>query len=108
MLTKPIYSRTALCGGLMDINDCHLLMCLLSLCYLNTQNQIKYFVQLQLLLTEKVMFGIPIVVQVDTQSYGAYNIANITVPSLEEGKYSSVRKTKPQLLSTNLMHFLLL
>eukprot|EP00066_Takifugu_rubripes_P011626 XP_011600892.1 PREDICTED: interleukin-17 receptor C-like [Takifugu rubripes] len=35
-------------------------------------------------LTERVMFGVPVVVQVDSQSHGPANIANIIVPSLEE------------------------
>lgn len=41
---------------------------------------------LQLLLTERVMFGAPVVVQVDSQSQGPANIVDIIVPSLEEGK----------------------
>lgn len=42
---------------------------------------------LQLLLTERVMFGVPVVVQVDSQSQGPANVADIMVPSLEEGKF---------------------
>lgn len=45
------------------------------------------FFPLQLLLTERVMFGVPVVVQVNSQSQGPANIADITVPSLEEGKF---------------------
>ncbi|XP_071332727.1 interleukin-17 receptor C isoform X2 [Trachinotus anak] len=40
--------------------------------------------QMQLLLTEKVMFGSPVVVQVYAHSKGTYNIQNVTIPSLEE------------------------
>lgn len=42
---------------------------------------------LQLLLTERVMFGVPVVVQVDSQSQEAANVADIAVPSLEEGLF---------------------
>lgn len=42
---------------------------------------------LQVQLTERVMFGIPVVVQVDSQSQWPTHTANITVPSLEEGKF---------------------
>lgn len=42
---------------------------------------------LQVQLTERVTFGLPVVVQVDSQSHGPANIANITVPSLEEGTF---------------------
>lgn len=41
---------------------------------------------MQLCLTEKVMYGAPVVVHVDAHSRGALNIENITVPSLEEGE----------------------
>ncbi|XP_040922339.1 uncharacterized protein wu:fl23c11 [Toxotes jaculatrix] len=40
--------------------------------------------QMQLLLTEKVTFGNPVVVQVYARSDGTHSIQNITVPSLEE------------------------
>lgn len=42
---------------------------------------------LQVQLTERVTFGVPVVVQVESQSYGPTHIANITVPSLEEGTF---------------------
>lgn len=41
---------------------------------------------MQLLLTEKVTLGIPVVVHVDAQSNEAHHIQNITVPSLEDGE----------------------
>lgn len=42
---------------------------------------------LQVQLTERATFGVPVVVQVDSQSHGQTHIANITVSSLEEGKF---------------------
>lgn len=33
------------------------------------------------------MFGAPVVVQVDSQSQGPANIADVVIPSLEEGKF---------------------
>lgn len=58
-----------------------------------------YFLVMQLLLTEKVMYGIPVVVHVD--SHGAHIIENITVPSLEEGgvKCCNVKQRHAQLTS---------
>ncbi|XP_041801808.1 interleukin-17 receptor C isoform X2 [Chelmon rostratus] len=38
----------------------------------------------ELLLIERVVFGVPVVVHVDAHSDGAHNIQKITVPSLEE------------------------
>lgn len=40
---------------------------------------------MQLLLTEKVMFGIPVVVEVYAKR--THNIQNITIPSSEEGNF---------------------
>lgn len=33
------------------------------------------------------MFGAPVVVQIDSQSQGPADIADVVVPSLEEGKF---------------------
>lgn len=50
---------------------------------------------MQLLLTEKVMYGSPVVVHVD--SHGAHIIENITVPSLEEGEVKRCNVSKDTL-----------
>lgn len=43
---------------------------------------------LQLLLAQRVMFGVPVVVKVYSGSQGQGKIAEITVPSLEEGNFA--------------------
>lgn len=52
---------------------------------------------MQLLLTEKVTFGSPVVVSVDGHSSGAHMVQNITVPSLEEGKVKCCSVSKDML-----------
>lgn len=49
-----------------------------------------YFLQMQLLLTEKVMFGSPVVVNVYAHSMKTHII---TIPSLEEGDTKSCNGT---------------
>lgn len=44
---------------------------------------------MQLLLTEGVLLGTPVVVQVHTHSEETYHVQNITIPSLEEGEVKS-------------------
>lgn len=52
---------------------------------------------MQLLLTEKVTFGSPVVVSVDGHSDGAHIVQNITVPSLEEGEVKCCNVSKDML-----------
>lgn len=64
---------------------------------------------MQLLLTEKVMFGSPVVVQADSKA--AHIVKNITIPSLEEGevKCCSISKiTLKEWLQRNVTEYLLL
>lgn len=56
-----------------------------------------YSLQMQLLLTEKVMYGIPVVVLVDAHSHGEHNTESITVPSLEEGEGKRCNVSKDKL-----------
>lgn len=60
---------------------------------------------LQVQLTERVMFGIPVVVQVDSQSQWPTHTANITVPSLEEGKFVHFHKKNNEKNNASLPQF---
>lgn len=62
---------------------------------------------MQLLLTEKVTFGIPVVVHAYAHSNGAPIIQNITIPSLDKGEIKCCNVSKDTLTAIATEHLLL-